>query len=55
MQVPLGLLFKSENVAAEITDILRHIQETYVPLKEETEDSVKEVYMILIMLYLTFS
>lgn len=34
-------MFKSENVAAEVTDILRFIQEQYVPLKET--NSVKEV------------
>lgn len=39
MQVPLGLIFKSENSSSDMAFILRHIQETYVPHVKLDEDT----------------
>ena len=41
-QVPLGLLFKSENVNSEVNQIFQHIQKEYVPtfIKDDGETEV---------------
>ena len=49
-QVPLGLLFHAENSTSEIIQILRKIQERYVPINEETNedgDIIKHIIFAL--------
>ena len=42
-QIPLGLIFKSENSSSEMIEILRELQSKYVPLKKIIrEDGIED-------------
>jgi len=49
-QVPLGLLFHTENSTSEIIQILRKVQERYVPMADETDEDGEIIKHIIFAL-----
>lgn len=42
-KVPLGLIFKSEQVSSDMTEILKHIQHDYVPMIRDENGKAVDV------------